>query len=101
MAYKVNEKITVKGIISNHLFESFGQFILSTDYRVFDNLSLSQITYHSHIKTDTTIQIINYIRHNVRSYHTFFYDSYSDKEKENNSVKRVKSYSYLREIPMF
>ncbi|MFV0392779.1 MAG: alpha/beta hydrolase [Coprobacillaceae bacterium] len=88
----VNENTTVQEIINHPLFEGYGQFLFPTGFNkpsssmTIDNID-SLLPYHSNIKTETTIEVINYMLDKVNRNQTFFYDIYSDEEKQRDSTK--------------
>lgn len=85
---QINEKTTVSKIVHDERFEGYGQFIFPIERGYDESLTINHIDsllpYHSHINTQTTIDVLNY----MTDYHdSIFYDIYTDEEKSANPSK--------------
>jgi acetyl esterase/lipase len=87
----VNKDTFVAEVINSSLLEGFGKFIFPVSYSSYEGLTLDNINfllpYHSHIDTDTTINVINTIMEKSENGETVFYDIYTDEEKELDKSK--------------
>lgn len=86
---QINEKTTVSKIVHDERFESYGQFIFPIERGYDESLTINHIDsllpYHSHINTQTTIDVLNY----MTDYHdSIFYDIYTDEEKSADPSKK-------------
>lgn len=89
----INEQTTVMEIINHPLFKGYGQFIFPTEHGLPpQNMKISQIQsllpYHSHIDTQTTIDVLNYMQNEVLQGNIIFYDIYSAAEKKADPSKK-------------
>ena len=97
----VTADTTVGEIVNNPAFNGFGEYIFPLNsYTSYDNMKISNINsllpYHSHINTDTTIEVINYMLDEVSSGETIFYDIYSDEEKREDPSKEDTGLFFFR-----
>lgn len=88
----INSNTTVGEVVNNPSFNGFGRFIFPIQNRNnYSNMKISNINsllpYHSHINTDTTIEVISYMLNQVNSGNTIFYDIYSGEEKKQDTSK--------------
>lgn len=87
----IDENTTINDIVSYKDFEDFGQFLFPVESQSDLSLNIGDIgqllPYHSHINTDTTIEVINYMKDQVDHEQTIFYDIYSEEEKKNDPSK--------------
>lgn len=100
----VNSETAVLDVINNPAFEGFGKFLFPTEYKMPDSsMRLSGISsllpYHSHINTDTTVDVVNYMFDKVNSGETIFYDIYTDEEKKDDSTKENTGLFFFRGDP--
>ena len=100
----INENTTVGEVINNPAFTGFGEYIFPINsYTFYEGLKISNINsllpYHSHINTETTIEVIQYMLEQVESGETIFYDIYSEEEKKQDSSKEDTGLFYFRGKP--
>lgn len=100
----VNSETAVLDVINNPAFEGFGKFLFPTEYKMPDSsMRLSSISsllpYHSHINTNTTVDVVNYMFDKVNSGETIFYDIYTDEEKKDDSTKENTGLFFFRGDP--
>ncbi len=83
---RVNADTTMVGVISHPAFEGFGRFLFPTgggppaaDLTLRDVGYL--LPYHSDIRVDTTVDVINSLMGSVERGETVFYDIYTDEQK--------------------
>jgi predicted esterase len=89
----VNTNCSIRDVVSHPSFESFGQFILPLDNRAYDeNMQLSRVgsllPYHSHVEPEAVVDTINYMIDQVAEGKTFFYNFYTERQKEEIPAKR-------------
>ena len=100
----VNANTTVGEVVNNPAFNGFGEYIFPLNsYTSYDNMKISNINsllpYHSHINTDTTIEVTNYMLDEVSSGETIFHDIYSDEEKREDPSKEDTGLFFFRGNP--
>lgn len=98
---EITENTAVGEIIDNPYFENFGEFIFPVQGRSnYSNIKISDIDsllpYHSHINTNTTIEVINYMENQVNEGNTIFYDIYSKEEKSMDISKEDTGLFFFR-----
>ena len=85
---QINEKTTVSKIVHDERFESYGQFIFPIERGYDESLTINHIDsllpYHSHINTQTTIDVLYYM---TDHHDSIFYDIYTDEEKSADPSK--------------
>lgn len=98
---QVNENTTVQEVVENPAFNGFGEYIFPLDrYSSYSNMKISNINsllpYHSHINTNSTIEVINYMINKVNNGEQIFYNIYSDEEKAQDSSKEDTGLFFFR-----
>ena len=87
----VDENTLVTEVINMPAFDGFGQFLFPNEASIYGEMTLDNIDvllpYHSHIDTDTTVEVINTLLELSESGETLFYDIYTDVEKEEDISK--------------
>ena len=87
----VDESTLVTEVINMPAFDGFGQFLFPSEASFYGEMTLDNINallpYHSHIDTDTTVEVINTLLELSESGETLFYDIYTDVEKEEDISK--------------
>lgn len=83
---------SILSIINDPSFSPFGRFIFPTNRRHIDSSWTIEDTdrllpYHSNIKVETTIDVLNYLKEESEK-RTVFYDIYTEKEKAVDPSKR-------------
>lgn len=97
----VNADTRVLDVINHPAFKGFGQFLFPTDFRepdssmTLDNIN-SLLPYHSHINTDTTVDVINSMIDMVADKETIFYDIYTDEERQADPSKKNTGLFFFR-----
>lgn len=97
----VNENTTVVDVINNPAFKDYGRFLFPTEYGLpsssmkLNNIG-SLLPYHSHINTETTVEILNYMLDEEAAGKTIFYDIYSDEEKADDPTKENTGLFFFR-----
>ena len=85
---QINEKTTVSEIVHDERFEGYGQFIFPIERGYDESLTINHIDsllpYHSHINTQTTIDVLNYM---TDHHDSIFHDIYTDEEKSADPSK--------------
>lgn len=100
----INANTTVEEVINNSAFKEFGEFIFPIQSRGdYSNMKISNINsllpYHSHINTDTTIEVVNYMQNQVDAGNTIFYDIYSEEEKREDPSKEETGLFFFKGEP--
>lgn len=98
---QVSENTTVQEVVENPAFNGFGEYIFPLNrYSSYSNMKISNINsllpYHSHINTNSTIEVINYMINEVNSGEQIFYNIYSDEEKAQDSSKEDTGLFFFR-----
>ena len=91
-------------VINNPAFEGYGRFLLPTERGLpSDGMTLggigSLLPYHSNIKTDTTVEVLNYMLGKASGGETIFYDIYTDEEKRSDPSKENTGLFFFRGDP--
>nr|WP_297999946.1 hypothetical protein [uncultured Anaerotignum sp.] len=88
----VDESTLVTEVINMPAFDGFGQFLFPSEASFYGEMTLDNIgdllPYHSHIDTDTTVEVINTLLELSESGETLFYDIYTEAEKEEDISKK-------------
>lgn len=73
----------ISDVASDPIFGDYGRLIFPVDegYYSGDTLADLRFTWYTNIDTDKTVEITNYLKTNVESGKTVFYDIYTDTEK--------------------
>lgn len=100
----VSRDDTVRGVVKRPAFAGFSQFIFPSDNRrVNGSMPLADIDsllpYHSQIKVETTVEVINFLIDETSQGLTVFYDFYSDREKKMDPAKQATGLFYFRGKP--
>lgn len=98
---QVNENTTVQEVVENPAFNGFGKYIFPLNrYSSYSNMKISNINsllpYHSHINTNSTIEVINYMINEVNNGEQIFYNIYFDEEKAQDSSKQDTGLFFFR-----
>lgn len=82
---KILENTILEDILSIEEFNNYSHLIFPFDYVYDTSIKLNQINrlmpWHTHINTNTSIEVLNYMKNNTD---TVFYDIYTRKEKKAN-----------------
>ena len=87
----VDESTLVTKVINMPAFDGFGQFLFPSEASFYGEMTLDNIDillpYHSHINTNTTVEVINTLLELSESGETLFYDIYTEEEKDKDISK--------------
>lgn len=85
--YTIDTKIDE--VISDPVFGEHGRLIFPVDsgYYRGDTLGTLSLTWYSHIDPEKTVEITNYLRDHAAAGEAYFYDIYTDGEKEEDPEK--------------
>lgn len=86
--YTADTKISE--VIGDSVFEDYGRLIFPANksYYSGDTLGELGLTWYSHIDSDKTVEIANYMRSRAQAGETVFYDIYTEEEKAADPAKR-------------
>lgn len=86
-AYTINTKIA--DVMNDAAFEDYGRLIFPVNDRYYSGSTLGDLslTYYSHIDSEKTVEIANYLKEHALAGDTIFYDIYSSKEKAEDPAK--------------
>lgn len=86
--YTADTKISE--VIDDSVFEDYGRLIFPANksYYSGDTLGELGLTWYSHIDSDKTVEIANYMRSRAEAGETVFYDIYTEEEKAADPAKR-------------
>lgn len=63
-------KSRISDVINDPVFEDYGRLIFPTDFKIDDDLKLSEVSsilpWYSEVNTDKTVEIVNYMKIRVR-----------------------------------
>ncbi len=95
---------TIRDVVNHPAFKGFGQFILPLDGGRYDNdMPLENVTsllpYHSNVDPDAVVNAINAMIDEVGSGETFFYDFYTDQQKQSDPTKESTGLFFFRGKP--
>jgi acetyl esterase/lipase/predicted alpha/beta superfamily hydrolase len=100
----VSADTSVLDVVNNPAFDGFGRFLFPTEGGLpNDGLTLANIgsllPYHTNIKTDATVSVINYLLDEVAAGETVFYDIYTDAQKQADPSKQNTGLFFFRGKP--
>ena len=98
-SYTVDTKI--QDVISDPVFGDYGRLIFPVDesYYSGDTLGELRLTWYSNIDPDKTVEIANYLKEQVQSGQTVFYDIYTEEEKAADPEKENTGLFFFRGNP--
>lgn len=80
------ENTRVGEVIRDPAFRGFGRLLFPMDLSISERMTLKQLSsssiylWYSDIRTEKTVEILNYLKHEVQKGHQIFYPIYTDKE---------------------
>lgn len=79
----------IRDVMADPAFGEFGRLLFPVDdgYWSGDTLEELRLTYYSHIDTDKTVEIVNYLKSEAQARETIFYDIYTQEEKDADPAK--------------
>ena len=90
----------ITNVINSTAFAGFGDLLFPTQYGEPDGLTLADtgelLPYHSHVNTDTTIDVLDSLKTLSEGGQTVFYDIYTDEEKAADPDKKASGLFFLR-----
>jgi len=93
-------------VVNHPAFEGFGQYIFPIKNRSSydDNMRISStgslLPYHQEVRSDTTLEVLNFMVDEVNSGNTIFYDIYSEQEMQADAEKRDTGLFFFRGEPV-
>lgn len=86
--YTIDTKISE--VISEPVFGDYGRLLFPVDRGYYNGNTLGdlQLTWYSHIDSNKTVEICNYMKTHVQAGETVFYDIYTDEEKAADPDKK-------------
>jgi hypothetical protein len=97
----VTADTTALDVIQNPAFGGYGKFLFPTERGLpSGGVTLSDIgsllPYHSNIKVETTVSVINYLLDEIADENTVFYDIYTTEEKQADPSKQNTGLFFFR-----
>lgn len=100
----MDAQTTIMSVIKDPSFGRFGRFLFPTAYgKVYSMRTVGDIgpllPYHSHIRTDTTVDVINSMKDAVGKGEMIFYEIYTEEEKRRDPRKDDTGLFFFRGEP--
>lgn len=88
----------IRDVMSDPSFGDFGRLLFPVDdgYWSGDTLSNLRLTWYNYIDPDTSVEIVNTLKHRTSSGETVFYDIYTEEEKAADPAKRDTGLFFFR-----
>lgn len=88
-------------VISDPVFGEYGRLIFPVDegYTSGDTLGELRLTWYNNMDPDKTVEIVNYLKEQVQSGQTVFYDIYTEEEKAADPEKENTGLFFFRGNP--
>lgn len=100
MAEPFNTKTKISDVINDPDFGNYGRLIFpSRGYASGNTLGELDLTWYSNIDPEKTVEIVNYMKSQVRSGATIFYDIYTEAQKKADSSKKNTGLFFFRGNP--
>ncbi len=98
---KYTEDTKIADVINDSAFEGFGDLLFPVDewYYSGDTLGTLQLTYYSHIDSNNTVEIANYMKEQVIAGETVFYEIYTEEEKVADPAKENTGLFFFKGTP--
>lgn len=79
----------IQAIQNASVFGDYGRLIFPVDDRYYSGDTLEELglTWYTHIDSDKTVEIVNYLKEHAEAGETVFYDIYTDEEKAADPAK--------------
>lgn len=96
-----DKSTSISDVINDPVFGDHGRLIFPVNdwYYSGDTLGDLQLTWYSNIDSDKTAEIANYLREQVASGNTVFYDIYSEEEKQTDPEKADTGLFFFKGTP--
>lgn len=96
-----DKSTSISDVINDPVFGDHGRLIFPVNdwYYSGDTLGDLQLTWYSNIDSDKTAEIANYLREQVASGNTVFYDIYSEEEKQTDPEKADTGLFFFKGMP--
>ena len=89
MSYSAESKVW--DVINDPVFEGYGRLIFPADRTIDKGMTLSEVdrllTWYNNVKSERTVEIVNYLKSQAEAGKQIFYDIYTDEEKAANPAK--------------
>ena len=91
----------ISEVMNDPAFEEYGRllFPVQSSYYSGDTLGNLRLTWYNYIDPDTTVEIVNTLKHRAASGETIIYDIYTDAEKSADPAKRDTGLFFFRGEP--
>lgn len=80
----------IREVMNDPAFGEYGRLLFpaQSSYYSGDTLGNFRLTWYNYIDPDTTVEIVNTLKHRAESGETIFYDIYTDAEKSADPAKK-------------
>ena len=91
----------ISEVMKDPAFGEYGRllFPVQSSYYSGDTLGNLRLTWYNYIDPDTTVEIVNTLKHRAESGETIFYDIYTDAEKSADPAKKDTGLFFFRGEP--
>lgn len=91
----------IREVMNDPAFTGFGRLLFpaQSSYYSGDTLGNLRLTWYNYIDPDTTVEIVNTLKHRAESGETIFYDIYTDAEKSADPAKKDTGLFFFRGEP--
>jgi acetyl esterase/lipase len=90
-------------VIDDPAFAGYGRLIFPANRSIEKSMTLSEVgsilAYYTYVKTDRTVEIVNYLKTKVEAGEQIFYDIYTDEEKAADPAKKNTGLFFFRGNP--
>ena len=99
------ENTRVGEVIRDPAFRGFGRLLFPMDLSISERMTLKQLSsssvylWYSDIRTEKTVEILNYLKQEVQKGHQIFYPIYTDKEMQQEPSRKNTGLFYFRGEP--
>ena len=91
----------IREVMDDPAFGDYGRLLFPVEdyYYSGDTLGSLRLTWYNYIDPDTTVEIVNTLKHRAESGETIFYDIYTDAEKSADPAKKDTGLFFFRGEP--
>ncbi len=91
----------IREVMNDPAFGEYGRLLFpaQSSYYSGDTLGNLRLTWYNYIDPDTTVEIVNTLKHRAESGETIFYDIYTDAEKSADPAKKDTGLFFFRGEP--